>query len=96
TRFFLAALPEGEVALSDTQETITGEWVEPAEALAKQRQGKWQMIDPTLRSLDTLATFARVADALAQVRAEQHVRPWTAALGRQGMQPFRADGQVLK
>ena len=96
TRFFLAALPEGEVALSDTQETITGEWVEPAEALAKQRQGQWLMIDPTLRSLDTLATFARVEDALTQVRAEQHVRPWTAALGKQGMQPFRADGDAAK
>lgn len=91
TRFFLAALPEGEVALSDTQETITGEWVEPREALTKKRQGDWQMIDPTLRSLETLRDFASVDQALAKVKAEEHVRPWTAELGSQGMQPFRPD-----
>lgn len=90
TRFFLAALPEGEVALSDTEETIAGEWVEPAEALLKQSRGDWLMIDPTLRSLETLATFTSVEEALIQVRAEQHVRPWTEELGKQGMQPFRA------
>jgi 8-oxo-dGTP pyrophosphatase MutT (NUDIX family) len=91
TRFFLAALPEGEVALSDTQETITGEWVEPAQALANHQKGLWQMIDPTLRSLDTLKDFANVDEALAEVKAEAHVRPWTSALGSQGMQPFRPD-----
>ena len=89
TRFFLAALPEGEVALSDTQETIAGEWVEPDEALAKQAKGEWLMIDPTLRSLETLATYHRVDEALAQVKAETHVQPWSPALGKQGMQPFR-------
>jgi 8-oxo-dGTP pyrophosphatase MutT (NUDIX family) len=91
TRFFLAALPEGEVALSDTQETITGEWVEPKTALANHASGVWQMIDPTLRSLETLQGFASVEMALTQVRAEQHVRAWTPALGAQGMQRFRPD-----
>lgn len=91
TRFFLAALPEGEVALSDTQETITGEWVDPARALSNHQQGQWQMIEPTLRSLDTLQEFSSVDDALAKVKAEVHVRPWTPQLGSQGMQPFRPE-----
>lgn len=91
TRFFLAALPDGEVALSDTQETITGEWIEPSQALENHKQGNWQMIGPTLRSLDTLTAFSRVDEALAEVRAERHVRSWTPALGSDGMQPFRAD-----
>ena len=51
TRFFLAALPVGEVAIADTEETIAGEWVDPRDALAKQVAGEWLMIDPTLRSL---------------------------------------------
>ena len=91
TRFFLAALPDGEVALSDTQETITGEWIEPAHALNKQTSGDWLMIDPTLRSLETLASYGRVDEALTEVRAETHVRPWSPFLGKQGMQPFRAE-----
>ncbi len=90
TRFFLAALPEGEVALSDTQETIAGEWVEPTCALENHRRGDWQMIGPTLRSLETLKAFSCVDEALAEVRAERHVRPWTPELGSDGMQPFRA------
>ena len=98
TRFFLAALPEGEVALSDTQETIAGEWIEPSQALENHRQGDWQMIGPTLRSLDTLQAFSCVDEALAEVRAERHVRPWTPELGRDGMQPFRAaqDGSTIE
>ena len=52
---FFAALPE-EVALSDA-ETITGEWVDPARTLSNHQQGQWQMIEPTLRSLDTLQDF---------------------------------------
>lgn len=91
TRFFLAALPAGEVALSDTQESITGQWVEPAQALANHQRGHWQMIDPTLRSLETLKDFSSVGEALAKVKAEEHVRPWTDQLGSQGMQPFRPD-----
>jgi hypothetical protein len=89
TRFFLAALPEGEVAIADTQETIAGEWVEPREALAKQVEGEWLMIDPTLRSLETIAAYTCVEEALTEVGAERHVRAWTPQLGNQGMQPFR-------
>ena len=89
TRFFLAALPEGEVAIADTQETIAGEWVEPHEALAKQVEGEWLMIDPTLRSLETIAAYTCVEEALTEVGAERHVRAWTPQLGNQGMQPFR-------
>ena len=68
------------MALSDTQETITGEWVDPARALSNHQQGQWQMIEPTLRSLDTLQEFSSVDDALAKVKAEVHVRPWTPQL----------------
>ena len=46
------------------------------------------MIDPTIRSLETLTQFASVAEALKGVRAGNHLMPWTEALGEQGMQKF--------
>ena len=46
------------------------------------------MIDPTIRSLETLTQFASVAEALKGVRAGNHLMLWTEALGEQGMQKF--------
>ena len=89
TRFFLAALPEGQAAMAGTDETISGQWIAPGRALERYRSGQWRMIDPTLRSLEVLADFPSVEQALGDVAGEQHVKSWTPALGRQGMQPFR-------
>ncbi len=89
TRFFLAALPEGQVALADTSETISGQWVSPNTALQLHRDKEWQMIGPTLSSLKTLAQYTSAEEALVDVAAENHVQPWTEEQGEQGMRPFR-------
>ncbi len=89
TRFFLAALPEGQVALADTSETISGQWVSPRTALQLYKDKEWQMIGPTISSLETLAKFTSAEQALADVAAENHVQPWTEEQGEQGMRPFR-------
>jgi 8-oxo-dGTP pyrophosphatase MutT (NUDIX family) len=89
TRFFLAALPEGQVAVADTSETISGQWVSPSTALQLHKDKEWQMIGPTLSSLKTLAQYTSAEEALADVAAENHVHPWTEEQGEQGMRPFR-------
>ena len=89
TRFFLAALPEGQVAVADTSETISGQWVSPTTALQLYKDKEWQMIGPTLSSLETLAQYTSAEQALAEVAAENHVQPWTEKQGEQGMRPFR-------
>lgn len=92
TRFFLAAMPADQNAAADTDETADdGHWVNPSEALENARQGEWQMIEPTKRSLETLSQYSSVEQALQEVGSERHVRPWTEAAGQQGMQPFRPD-----
>ncbi len=92
TRFFLAAMPVDQNALADTDETADdGHWVNPSQALENAREGDWQMIEPTKRSLETLSQYSSVELALQEVGAERHVKPWTEAAGQQGMQPFRAD-----
>ena len=89
TRFFLAALPEGQVAVADTSETISGQWVSPSTALQLYKDKEWQMIGPTISSLETLAQYTSAEEALADVAAENHVQPWTEEQGEQGMRPFR-------
>lgn len=88
TRFFLAAMPPGQATLADTSETADDHWIAPAQALDRSASGKWQMIDPTLRSLESLSQFDSVAQALECVKSKQHLMPWTQDLGRRGMQPL--------
>jgi len=47
------------------------------------------MIDPTLRSLETLSQWQTVAAAQEGAQRGDHLMPLTAALRRQGMQPLR-------
>jgi 8-oxo-dGTP pyrophosphatase MutT (NUDIX family) len=65
TRFFVARAPEHQDATHDDVETIAGSWTRPADALAAFRNGALDLILPTQRSLETLATFATVDAALA-------------------------------
>jgi len=89
TRFFLAAMPPHQTTLAHTDETADDQWEKPLEALARHHAEEWQMIDPTLRSLETLSQFDSVADALAGVRTGNHLMPLTPELNRQGMQKLR-------
>ena len=89
TRFFIAAMPDAQTTLAHTEETTDDHWERPDEALARHERGEWQMIDPTLRSLQTLSQFATVDDALRGVREGNHLMPLTDALHAQGMQTLR-------
>jgi 8-oxo-dGTP pyrophosphatase MutT (NUDIX family) len=89
TRFFVAAMPTDQATLAHTIETADDEWEKPAVALANKDNGLWQMIDPTLRSLETLSQYESVEQALAKIQQGNHLMPLTDALSRQGMQPLR-------
>ena len=89
TRFFVAAMPAQQVTLADTGETVEDAWISPAQALQHAVDDTWQMIDPTLRSLETLQQFSSVAEVLQGVRRADHLMPLTDALAQQGMQALR-------
>jgi 8-oxo-dGTP pyrophosphatase MutT (NUDIX family) len=55
THFFLAAMPEGQVADHDRQETTDGIWIAPEDALARQDRGEFPLAFPTIRQLRALA-----------------------------------------
>ena len=89
TRFFLAAMPGAQSTEATTQETADDQWEYPHEALSRYERGEWQMIDPTLRSLETLCQFDTVDAALRGVKQGDHLMPLTPELNAQGMQTLR-------
>jgi 8-oxo-dGTP pyrophosphatase MutT (NUDIX family) len=70
TRFFVAAAPEGQVALHDDRELIGTHWSTPAEALRRHDEGEIVMIFPTIRTLVALDRFDEAAHVLRHA-AEQ-------------------------
>jgi 8-oxo-dGTP pyrophosphatase MutT (NUDIX family) len=69
TRFYLARMPAGQVAVADGSETVGIEWVSPAAAVRAARSGEWPIIFPTLMNLDRLAESADTNAALDTARA---------------------------
>jgi 8-oxo-dGTP pyrophosphatase MutT (NUDIX family) len=58
TRFYLAALPENQTALSCSEEVSESLWLTPKLAMAEAQSGKFSMMPPTLIALRTLADHA--------------------------------------
>ena len=68
TWFFAAALPEGQVARVDGSEGVAGAWFRPSDALDRYEQGALALAPPTLRTLQELAPYRTVAEALSASR----------------------------
>lgn len=71
TRFFVAACPEGQTALHDDVEVIDSIWIEPAEALSRQREGEIEMLLPTEQNLEAVGRFASTGELLEAAGARQ-------------------------
>ncbi|MEO5901610.1 MAG: NUDIX domain-containing protein [Ilumatobacteraceae bacterium] len=68
TRFFLAVAPPDQTSVHDDTETIASEWVRPADALQRSRDGQMGLMPPTTATLEFLAAFDTADDALAAGR----------------------------
>jgi len=55
TRFYLAALPEGQTPLHSSEEVSESVWVSPKTALERAQGGNFPMMPPTIAVLRTLA-----------------------------------------
>ena len=64
TRFFVAALPSGQIPVADQREAVEATWVRPADALADFAARRRAMLPPTVGMLRILASYARSADAI--------------------------------
>lgn len=64
TRFFVAAAPPAQPVLADQREVVEQLWVSPGEALERSRAGAFEMIFPTVRSLEALERFASAGEVV--------------------------------
>ena len=74
TRFFVAALPDGQRTRDVGGEADLVTWERPADALAAADRGEFGMLPPTAFTLNELSTFDTVADVVAAGDARD-VRP---------------------
>ena len=74
TRFFVAALPDGQRTRDVGGEADLVTWERPADALAAADRGELGMLPPTAFTLNELSTFGTVADVLAAGDARD-IRP---------------------
>lgn len=71
TRFFLARLPEGQVALHDDHEATESAWLTPRDALQRYWDGEIELAPPQIMSLAHLSRHPCVAAALAEARGRK-------------------------
>jgi len=69
TRFFLAHMPEGCVAVADAREMTEAIWLAPVDALARFQEGRMPMVFPTVATLESLVAHRTAEGALDAFRS---------------------------
>jgi len=75
TRFFLAAMPEGQLADGATTEADDAGWQRPAEAIEDWKRGARGLMPPTWVALAELDSCAGVAAAMTTPRTVEKIIP---------------------
>ncbi len=73
TRFFVAAAPPEQRPVHDDRETIATIWINPAEALRRQKAHELELIFPTIRNLEAISRFETAGELLAAAAAIDEV-----------------------
>ncbi|MFV2089067.1 MAG: NUDIX domain-containing protein [Pseudomonadales bacterium] len=89
TRFFVARMPTNQDTRAHAWETAGEHWVSAAAALEAGASGRWQMISPTLITLESIRNYASVDAIFDAVLQETHLPTLTDDLHQQGMQTLR-------
>jgi 8-oxo-dGTP pyrophosphatase MutT (NUDIX family) len=71
TRFFLAALPEGQIPAHDRMELTESRWMTPATALAEHHAGRIVLMPPTLKTVEELNAFPSAGRLFAAARSRR-------------------------
>jgi 8-oxo-dGTP pyrophosphatase MutT (NUDIX family) len=82
TKFFIAALPEGQRADGSTSEADHAEWRRPNDAIGMWKAGERGLLPPTWMTLAELAEQSSVAAAMATDRTISKIIPKVIREGR--------------
>lgn len=82
TRFFVAALPQGQSVVGDASETVESAWFEPELALEAAASGRMLLMGPTRLSLLDLQLTHAAHGSLARLLAAERERPIVPILPR--------------
>lgn len=82
TKFFIAALPEGQRADGSTSEADHAEWRKPDDAIGMWKAGERALLPPTWMTLAELAEQPSVAAAMAADRTISKIIPKVIREGR--------------
>ena len=91
TRFFLAALPEGQQADGETTEAAETAWATPRAALEAWDDGKHFLLPPTWTQLKEISSYGSLADLLAAEREIETILPEVVSTGER--MRVRFDGE---
>jgi hypothetical protein len=83
THFFLAPAPGGQEPEPDGAETVEARWYRPGGALAAHTDGEIELVFPTIKHLEALASFG-TADELLRWAAGRRVEPVEPRVVREG------------
>lgn len=81
TRFFVAQAPEGQTALQDNHETVGQLWVRPDQAIDLHRAGTLNLMFPTIKTLESLASFKYVEELLEYARKPRPIQVMAPVTG---------------
>ena len=84
TRFFAAIAPSRQHPLHDAKELVDTVWVQPGDALERERAGKLSLRRPTLSTLETFHEARDSASLLASLRALKDIRAILPAVTADG------------
>ncbi|SEP79308.1 hypothetical protein SAMN04488000_101264 [Lentzea albida] len=75
TRFFVAALPDGQKADGETTEASDASWQTPADAVQDAQVGRRMLMPPTWRTLDEVGALGSVEKVMAEERSVEKIIP---------------------
>ncbi|HDQ04132.1 MAG TPA: NUDIX hydrolase [Deltaproteobacteria bacterium] len=71
TRFFVAPAPPNQKALHDGDEVTKHLWITPADALEKYRRGSFNMVAPTVITLEELSRYGTINEVIESTKSKK-------------------------
>jgi 8-oxo-dGTP pyrophosphatase MutT (NUDIX family) len=96
-RFFLAEAPPNQTAIHDGTELTSHIWITPRQALKEFEHGRLDMVVPTLVTIEELAGYKTIDDAVLSARRKE-IRPILTVMAEEadGIVEYMTDGRVFK